>query len=156
MSLQPTRESVSELASNLENGTSGAGEEWAREDQRRQGKNETEHITCFSGIKVGEMGLFQREETVQHCSHLFSEEESFQFVYQAGRLLSTSKERSFDARPSNLTLQIFGKTVGNDRFSYYSATETRGKQTCRENAVIAALLMAAEETAGTTAATDQH
>lgn len=98
-----------------------------------------------------------REETVQHCNHLFSEEESFQFMHQAGRLfLPTSKERSFDAHPSNLTFQISGKTVGNGRFSYYSATENQGKQSCRGNAVIAALLMAAKVTAGARAATDQH
>lgn len=74
-----------------------------------------------------------REETVQHCNHLFAEEKSFQFVYQAGRLLlPTLKERSFDAHPSNLTLHISGKTVGNERFSYFSTTENQGKQTVGE------------------------
>lgn len=78
---------------------------------------------------------------------------NLQFVYQADRLLlPASKERSFDAYPSNLMLQISGKTIGNERFFYYSTTEN--KQTCRGNAVIAALLMAAKETAGARAATD--
>lgn len=77
-------------------------------------------------------------------------------MYQAGRLLlPASKERSFDAHPSNLTHQISGKTVGSEWFSYYSAAENQGKQT-KGNAVIAAFLMAAKETAGARAATDQH
>lgn len=78
-------------------------------------------------------------------------------MYQAGRLLlCASKERSFDAHPSDLTHQIFGKTVGNEWFSYFSAAENQGKQTCKGNAVIAAFLTAAKETAGARAATDQH
>lgn len=144
MPFQLARERMADLASNFENGTLGAGKEWAGGHQRQQGKNETEYITCFSGIRVGKMGLSQRQETVQHCNHLFWEEKYFQFVHQAGRLLPISKERSFDGHPSNLTLQFSGKSVGNERFSYYSATENQGKQTCRANAVIAALLMVAK------------
>lgn len=83
-----------------------------------ENENETKYITCFSGIKAGKMRLSEREEAVHHCNHLFSEEKFFQFVYQAGRLLPTSKERSFDVHPSHRTCQISGRTVGNERFFY--------------------------------------
>lgn len=77
-------------------------------------------------------------------------------IKQAGCFYLPQKERSFDAHPSNLTRQISGTTVGNEWFSYYSATENQGKQTCMGNAVIAAFLIAAKETAGARAATDQY
>lgn len=55
-----------------------------------------------------------------------------QFVCQAGTLrLPSSKERSFGARPSNLTQQISGRTLDDEWFSSYSAKENQGEQTCR-------------------------
>lgn len=94
MSLHPARERVLELAGNLENGTSAAGKEWAGECLRRGKKMKLRISLASQASKLARWSpLRGREKAVQHHNHLFSEEvfyKSFQFLYQAGRLLLPS------------------------------------------------------------------
>lgn len=99
MSLQPARERVSEFASNFENGTSGAGEEWAGEHQRRQGKNAWEwkwnqiyHLLLRHQSWQDE-ALWKRGGSSPLQSSLFRGEIFFSlFIKQAGFYLPQRRE----------------------------------------------------------------